>query len=42
MIIVSDTSPISNLLIIGQLFLLQRLYNQLIIPETVYQENKAL
>lgn len=42
MIIISDTSPISNLLIIGQLPLLKALYKQLIIPETVFREIKAL
>jgi uncharacterized protein len=42
MIIISDTSPISNLLLIGQLPLLQSLYSQLIIPESVFQEIKAL
>lgn len=42
MIIISDTSPISNLLLIGQLTLLQALYGQLIIPESVFQEIKAL
>lgn len=42
MIIISDTSPISNLLLIGQLPLLQTLYGQLIIPESVFQEVKAL
>jgi uncharacterized protein len=42
MIIVSDTSPISNLLLIGQLPLLKKLYEQLIIPDTVFQEIKAL
>lgn len=38
MIVVSDTSPISNLAMIGQLELLQRLYAQIVIPEAVYQE----
>lgn len=42
MIIISDTSPISNLLLIGQLPLLQKLYDQLIIPDSVFQETKAL
>jgi uncharacterized protein len=32
MIIVSDTSPISNLAAIGQLELLQKLYGNVIIP----------
>lgn len=42
MIVISDTSPISNLLLIGQLPLLKALYKQLIIPETVFHEIKAL
>jgi uncharacterized protein len=42
MIIISDTSPISNLLLIGQLPLLKALYGQLIIPDAVFQEIKVL
>ena len=42
MIIVSDTSPISNLLRIGQLPLLQVLYGSIVIPESVYEEIRAL
>ncbi|AKG20357.1 DUF3368 domain-containing protein [Calothrix sp. 336/3] len=38
MIIVSDTSPISNLAAIGQLELLQQLYGNVIIPTAVHQE----
>jgi predicted nucleic acid-binding protein len=38
MIIVSDTSPISNLAAIGQLELLQQLYGNVVIPTAVYQE----
>ena len=38
MIVVSDTSPISNLAAIGQLELLQQLYSSVIIPTAVYQE----
>ncbi|NJL09743.1 MAG: DUF3368 domain-containing protein [Calothrix sp. SM1_7_51] len=38
MIVVSDTSPISNLAAIGQLELLQKLYGSVIIPTAVYQE----
>jgi predicted nucleic acid-binding protein len=38
MIVISDTSVISNLLKIGQAQLLHQLYNQIIIPPTVYQE----
>jgi predicted nucleic acid-binding protein len=37
-IIVSDTSPINNLAAIGQLHLLKALYEQVVIPEAVYQE----
>jgi uncharacterized protein len=42
MIIISDTSPISNLLLIGHLPLLKALYGQLIIPDAVFQEIKVL
>lgn len=42
MIIISDTSPISNLLRIGQLSLLQQLYGRVIIPPTVFEEIRAL
>ncbi|NDJ17456.1 DUF3368 domain-containing protein [Myxacorys almedinensis] len=42
MIIVSNTSPISNLLIVGQLELLQHIYQQVVIPPTVDQEVRAL
>lgn len=38
MIVVSNTSPISNLAAIGQLDLLQQLYGTIIIPQAVYQE----
>jgi predicted nucleic acid-binding protein len=38
MIVVSDTSVISNLANVGQLGLLQRLYGKLVIPLAVYQE----
>lgn len=38
MIIVSDTSPISNLAAIGRLDLLQQLYGTVVIPLAVYQE----
>ena len=38
MIIISNTSPISNLAAIGQLTLLQQLYGKVIIPQAVYQE----
>ena len=38
MIVVSDTSPITNLAAISQLNLLQQLYGRLIIPTAVYNE----
>lgn len=38
MIVVSDTSPISNLAAIGKLGLLEQLYGSVIIPTAVYQE----
>lgn len=38
MIVVSDTSPISSLLIIGEIDLLQKLFGQVIIPVAVYTE----
>lgn len=38
MIVVSDTSPITNLAAIGQLDLLQQLYEVIIIPNAVYNE----
>jgi predicted nucleic acid-binding protein len=42
MIIISDTSPISNLLRIGQLALLQKLYGRVMVPPIVYAEIRAL
>lgn len=38
MIIVSNTSPISNLAKVGQLDLLQKLYQKILIPNAVYRE----
>jgi predicted nucleic acid-binding protein len=38
MIIVSNTSPIINLTIVGQLNLLEQLYGNVIIPQAVYDE----
>ena len=38
MIVISNTSLISNLAAIGQLDLLQQLYGTIIIPQAVYQE----
>jgi predicted nucleic acid-binding protein len=42
MIVVSNTSPITNLAAIRQLNLLQQLYNTIIIPQAVYDEMAAL
>ena len=38
MIVVSDTSPICYLLLIGEIELLPQLYSQVIIPRIVGQE----
>ncbi len=38
MIVISDTSAITNLAAIQHLQLLPQLYNQVIIPEAVYRE----
>lgn len=38
MIIVSDTSPINYLIVIGQIDLLPQLFHQIIIPQAVYSE----
>lgn len=38
MIVVSDTSPLSNLAIIGYLFLLQQIYERVLIPPSVADE----
>jgi len=40
-IVVSNTSPITNLAAIGQLDLLRQLYQQIVIPEAVYRELTA-
>lgn len=42
MVIVSDTSPISNLFRIGMLHLLPDLYGTVVIPKTVWQERLVL
>ena len=42
MIVVSDTSPITNLAAIGQLDLLHHLYGSIVIPEAVYTEMVAV
>jgi predicted nucleic acid-binding protein len=41
-IIVSNTSPITNLAAVGQLDLLQQLYSQIIISQVVYDEMAGL
>ena len=38
MIVVSDTSPITNLAAIGQFELLQQLYTEIYIPDAVWNE----
>jgi predicted nucleic acid-binding protein len=42
MIVVSDTSPISNLLLIGRLFILERLYQEILVPPAVHAEVLAM
>jgi len=41
MIIVSNTSPINHLILIGNIHLLPELFGQIIIPQTVYSELSA-
>jgi uncharacterized protein len=41
MVIVSDTSPISNLLIVGELDLLRLLFAEVVIPPKVFEELEA-
>jgi uncharacterized protein len=41
-IVVSDTSPITNLAAVGQLHLLRQIYGQVIIPEAVFNELTAV
>lgn len=38
MIVVSDTSPLSNLLLIDRLHLLPQLFDQVIVPQAVWEE----
>lgn len=38
MIVVSDTSPIANLVVVGYIDLLPQLFSSVVIPEIVYQE----
>ena len=42
MIIVSDTSPISGLIAIGKLEILKSVFGEIIIPDVVYNEIKAM
>ncbi len=42
MIVVCNTSPITNLTAVGQLNLLQQLYSSIIIPKAVYDEMAGL
>ena len=42
MIIISDTSAISNLILIGQLDILKKVFNQIIVPTSVDIEIRAL
>lgn len=42
MLVVSDTSPITNLIQIGHIDLLRYLFKQVIIPQTVYEELSEL
>ena len=41
MIIISDTSPITNLAAIGQLDLLRQLYSRVIISQAVYKLRRS-
>lgn len=38
MIVISDTSPVTNLIQIGQLDLLRKMYKSIIVPQAVYDE----
>ncbi len=38
MLVVSDTSPISNLIVVGYVHLLPQLFGSILIPDVVYQE----
>ena len=42
MIVVSDTSPITNLAAINQLDILHQLYGDIMIPQAVYNEMVSL
>jgi uncharacterized protein len=41
-IVVSNSSPIMNLAVVGQVHLLERLYGKVYIPEAVWQELSAI
>ena len=41
MIVVSNTSPLTNLAAIGQLDVLRQIYHQIVIPEAVFHELTA-
>lgn len=42
MIVVSNTSPISNPIVIGEIFLLQQIYPKILIPPAVHSELTCL
>jgi predicted nucleic acid-binding protein len=42
MIVVSDTSPITNLALVGHLDILQQLYGSIVIPQAIAQEIAAV
>ena len=42
MIVVSHSSPVMNLAVVGQVHLLERLYGKVYIPEAVWQERLAI
>jgi hypothetical protein len=42
MIVISDTSPIANLAVVGQLDLLRHLYSQVLVPPAVFTEIKRI
>ena len=42
MIVVSDTSPVSNLILLGRLDILRKLFSEIIIPPAVDAEIRAL
>ena len=38
MIVVSDTSPLANLILIGKLELLEQLFGEILVPTAVHHE----